>query len=94
MLTNVRQFCDIMGGDAPGLDSDRFLNEKGVATRNMADWFAYLTYDVMGELCFGKSFGMLIERGKRDVIALVDRAAFRHYVVSTFYQTKNVSIYS
>ncbi|EFE30672.1 cytochrome P450 benzoate 4-monooxygenase, putative [Trichophyton benhamiae CBS 112371] len=80
MLTNVRQFCDIMGGDAPGLDSDRFLNEKGVATRNMADWFAYLTYDVMGELCFGKSFGMLIERGKRDVIALVDRAAFRHYV--------------
>ena len=35
----------------------------------------------MGELCFGKSFGMLIERGKREVVGLVDRAAYRHYVV-------------
>lgn len=81
MLVNIRQFCAIMGGDEPGLESGVASSEKGLAIRNMADWFAYLTYDVMGELCFGKSFGMLIERGRRDVIGLVDRAAYRHYVV-------------
>jgi hypothetical protein len=49
----------------------------------MADWFSYLSYDVMGELCFGKSFDMLIADGKRHMIRLVDRAAYRHYVVSS-----------
>ncbi|KAK2732727.1 hypothetical protein FQN57_002481 [Myotisia sp. PD_48] len=80
MLGNIRQFLAIMGGDEPGLESGTTNTEKGLAVRNMSDWFAYLTYDVMGELCFGKSFGMLIDRGRRDVIHLVDRAAFRHYV--------------
>lgn len=83
MLVNIRQFCAIMGGDDQGLEkapSDRVNN--GQIVRNMAEWFGYLAFDVMGELCFGKSFGMLIERGKRQVVGLVDRAAFRHYVVS------------
>lgn len=81
MLLNIRQFCSIMGGDEIGLETKSTDSQKGPVIRNMTDWFAYLTYDVMGELCFGKSFGMLIERGRRDVINLVDRAAFRHYVV-------------
>ncbi|KAI1938779.1 hypothetical protein LOZ57_006325 [Ophidiomyces ophidiicola] len=79
MLVNIRQFCAIMGGDEPSLDAGA-KTEKGHVVRNMANWFGYLAYDVMGELCFGKSFGMLIERGKREVIGLVDRAAYRHYV--------------
>ena len=81
MLLNIRQFCSIMGGDEIDTEPRNTDSEKGLVVRNMSDWFAYLTYDVMGELCFGKSFGMLIERGRRDVINLVDRAAFRHYVV-------------
>jgi hypothetical protein len=83
MLLHIGQFLAIMGGDtelsthlSPG---DRVRN--GTIVRNMTYWFGYLTYDVMGELCFGKSFGMLIERGRREVIGLVDRAAHRHYVV-------------
>ncbi|EER23657.1 hypothetical protein D8B26_001785 [Coccidioides posadasii str. Silveira] len=80
MLVNIRQFCAIMAGDEPSLDAGAQRTQKGFVVRNMADWFGYLTYDVMGELCFGKSFGMLIERGKREVIGLVDRAAYRHYV--------------
>lgn len=83
MLLNIRQFCAIMGGDEPGLDkgTSDTVERGGLCVRNMADWFGYLTYDVMGELCFGKSFGMLIERGRREVVGLVDRAAYRHYVV-------------
>ncbi|KAJ9220368.1 hypothetical protein DTO169C6_7257 [Paecilomyces variotii] len=80
MLLHVRQFCAIMGGELHGdaTRSDRQLG--GAPIWNMADWFGYLTYDVMGELCFGKSFDMLIEIGRRKMISLVDRAAYRHYV--------------
>ncbi len=83
MLLHIRQLCSIMGGDWKGNGGE----SKKVA-RNMADWFSYLSYDVMGELCFGKSYDMLIDGARRGVIGLVDRAAFRHYVVS------QASIYS
>jgi cytochrome P450 len=72
MLLHVRQLCSILGGER---------KENGETKWNMADWFSYLSYDVMGELCFGKSYDMLVDGARRGVIALVDRAAFRHYVV-------------
>ncbi|KAL4802453.1 cytochrome P450 [Aspergillus unguis] len=74
MLLHVRQLCSILGRERPSPEAD-----KG-ATFNMANWFGYLTYDVMGELCFGKSFDMLIDGAKRRMVHLVDRAAYRHYV--------------
>ncbi|KAL4756724.1 cytochrome P450 [Aspergillus foveolatus] len=76
MLLHVRQLCSILGRERPSSQS----GDKDGATFNMANWFGYLTYDVMGELCFGKSFDMLIDGAKRKMIHLVDRAAYRHYV--------------
>lgn len=75
MLLHVRQLCSALGAESK--------NEKGGAVFNMSKWFSYLTYDVMGELCFGKSFDMLVSSGKHKLIELVDRAANRHYVVSS-----------
>ncbi|RAK84804.1 cytochrome P450 monooxygenase [Aspergillus costaricaensis CBS 115574] len=69
MLLHVRQLC-------AGLTR---AQQTGVV-QDMGRWFSYLTYDVMGELCFGKSFDMLIESSRRRLIELVDRAANRHYV--------------
>ncbi|KAL2813391.1 cytochrome P450 [Aspergillus granulosus] len=77
MLLHVRQLCSILGRDRPGSQP---TNAKDGSTFNMANWFGYLTYDVMGELCFGKSFDMLIDGAKRRMVHLVDRAAYRHYV--------------
>ncbi|KAJ5657408.1 uncharacterized protein N7484_001057 [Penicillium longicatenatum] len=77
MLLHVRQLCASLAGYSANEDSPP--DSKGVV-RNMGDWFSYLSYDVMGELCFGKSFDMLIADGKRHMIGLVDRAANRHYV--------------
>ncbi|KAE8147306.1 cytochrome P450 [Aspergillus avenaceus] len=73
MLLHVRQLCAALEGGTKG------AAEKSVV-QNMGDWFSYLTYDVMGELCFGKSFDMLLSSGRRKMIQLVDRAANRHYV--------------
>lgn len=83
MLLHVRQLCAVLAGEHSGGEAENpsFGNEKSVV-RNLGDWFGYLTYDVMGELCFGKSFDMLISRGKREMVGLIDRAANRHYVVS------------
>lgn len=78
MLLHVRQLCSILGREPKGLQPS---NPQEGATFNMANWFGYLTYDVMGELCFGKSFDMLIDGAKRRMVHLVDRAAYRHYVV-------------
>lgn len=48
---------------------------------DMGDMFSWLTFDVMGELCFGKSFGMLTEEGTRFVTDLISQAAHNHYIV-------------
>lgn len=91
MLLHVRQLCAVLAGhDRGDSDGDDLEEEKkGAVVRNMGDWFSYLTYDVMGELCFGKSFDMLVSRGKRHMVKLVDRAANRHYVVSICFSRPN-----
>ncbi|KAJ5263235.1 hypothetical protein N7478_010840 [Penicillium angulare] len=79
ILLHVRQLCASLAGYS--VDEKEVLHtaSKGVV-RNMGNWFSYLSYDVMGELCFGKSFDMLVSDGRRHMIGLVDRAANRHYV--------------
>lgn len=78
MLVHIRRFCTILAGE-PAEKSGDCKND--LAVRNLAEWFGYLTYDVLGELCFGKSYDMLISSARRHMIHLVDRAAHRHYVV-------------
>jgi cytochrome P450 len=78
MLIHIRRFCAILAGEPAG-EGGKYKNN--FAVQNLAEWFGYLTYDVMGELCFGKSFDMLIDSTRRRMVHLVDRAAYRHYVV-------------
>lgn len=49
---------------------------------DMGEMFSWLTFDVMGELCFGKSFGMLKDNTTRFVTHLIAQAAHSHYIVS------------
>jgi Cytochrome P450 len=81
MLLHIRRFCDVLAGDIYGKERISPGGTKGSVVWNLAEWFGYLTYDVMGELCFGKSFDMLINNSRRQMTHLVDRAAYRHYVV-------------
>lgn len=48
---------------------------------DMGEMFSWLTFDVMGELCFGKAFGMLVDESQRFVTELIDKAAHNHYIV-------------
>lgn len=73
ILGNVRTFCEKLGENG---------GEKGWGkAQNMADWCNYLTFDVMGDLCFGKAFEMLEHKENRHVIDMIGNAAHMHLIV-------------
>jgi len=51
--------------------------------RNMASWADWLTFDIMGDLAFGKAFGMLENPANRFAVDLVSSAAHRHLICGT-----------
>jgi hypothetical protein len=81
MLSHIRRFCDIVTGDQYDKASQPNGMKRSSAVWNFAEWFGYLTYDIMGELSFGKSFDMVVDSSKRRMVHLIDRAAHRHYAV-------------
>ena len=85
ILGNVRTFCSALGSSPPhpAFTAVEKTREKGQwnAAQNMADWCNYLTFDVMGDLCFGKAFEMLDSHTNRHVIDLIGSAAHMHLIV-------------
>lgn len=78
ILGNIRTFCSRLCSPA-----DKGERPDGwSAAQNMADWCNYLTFDVMGDLCFGKAFEMLEHEENRHVIDLIGNAAHMHLIVS------------
>jgi hypothetical protein len=78
ILQNVRAFTEGLGASSATVGPER----KGWGLgQNMADWCNYLTFDVMGDLCFGKAFGMLEKEDNRFAIELIGNAAHRHLIV-------------
>ena len=86
ILGNVRSFCSALGSK-PAFTTAEKTGEKGKwgVAQNMADWSNYLTFDVMGDLCFGKAFEMLENHTNRHVIDLIGSAAHMHLIVSSEY---------
>lgn len=66
IVDKVDDFCALMGPDAPSQWSE---------PRDMNHWFGYLTMDILGEMCYGKSFGMLHSEENRWVVHLLSNAA-------------------
>ncbi len=55
--------------------------EKGW-TADMAKWANYVTFDIMGDLVFGKDFGMKTGRESRELPSVIDAALHRQLLVS------------
>lgn len=83
ILANIRSACQVIGNQvAPSFDQKK---AGWSAPLNMADWCNYLTFDVMGDLCFGKAFDMIERPENRHVIDLIGSAAHMHLIVSRFH---------
>lgn len=79
ILANVRVGCELLGKKTAGSD------EKGWNDMwNAANWCEWLVFDIMGDLVFGKAFGMLESPVNRFATELVGNAAHRHLIVSSF----------
>jgi hypothetical protein len=49
---------------------------------NVSNWCSYLTADILGDLCFGKSFGMLEREENRFVVKVMVESARLALIVS------------
>lgn len=83
ILINIRALCATLGNDlSDSGEPQQSSFPTWSAPKNLTEWCSYLTYDVLGDLCFGKAFGMLEKEDNRFVIDLVSKASHRHYIVS------------
>jgi hypothetical protein len=83
ILANVRVGCELLGKRSDASVSDDRVDEKGWTTQwNAAHWCEWLVFDIMGDLVFGKAFGMLESPKNRFATELVGNAAHRHLIVS------------
>lgn len=80
ILANVRTACRMLGES--GSKEKREGGESWSDQWNVANWCNWLVFDIMGDLVFGKAFGMLESPVNRFAVDLVGNAAHRHLIVS------------
>lgn len=51
VLSNADRWCELLGHEVSA-------GGEWSGSCNMTDWVNYLVFDILGDLCFGKSFGM------------------------------------
>jgi hypothetical protein len=84
ILANVRVGCELLGRRTEGGIPEKRADDKGWNDQwNAAHWCEWLVFDIMGDLVFGKAFGMLESPRNRFATQLVGNAAHRHLIVST-----------
>lgn len=83
ILANVRVGCELLGRATSNSMGNSSTDEKGWnAPWNAAHWCEWLVFDIMGDLVFGKAFGMLESPKNRFATELVGNAAHRHLIVN------------
>jgi cytochrome P450 len=69
MIRHIRLFCEKL--------------KEAKEPVNISDWCSYLTADVLGDLCFGQSFGMLEREENRFVVKVMVDSARLAMIVSS-----------
>ncbi|KAF2466934.1 cytochrome P450 [Lindgomyces ingoldianus] len=86
ILANVRTACRLLG-ERSGNVSVGGVEKSGLGgwkeEWNVANWCNWLVFDIMGDLVFGKAFGMLESPANRFAVDLVGNAAHRHLICGT-----------
>jgi hypothetical protein len=77
ILEHVRKWCAYLG--------DGLTKGEWTEAKDMATWSDYLTFDVLSDLCFGRSLNVLDSEENRFVVALVPSAAKAAHLVSFRY---------
>lgn len=84
VLAHVRQFCSNLGEVTAPTAAYSDDGPQWTLAKNITYQANYMTFDVMGDLCFGKSFNMLSSPRNRFAIDLITNATRRHLICATF----------
>jgi cytochrome P450 len=74
VVDKVDKWCKKLGEDAK--------DGAWSSAKDMSDWSTYLTFDILGELCFGQSFNTLESDANRDLSPIAVRVLWLYHVVS------------
>lgn len=74
ILRNIRTFCEGLGP----AEGEKDWSEA----RNMTDWADYLSFDIMGDICFSNSFDMLHSKANRYILKVLPEGVNGLNVVS------------
>ena len=76
ILKNCRIFCQSM------LDENMQTSSNWSSPRNMTKWFSRLTFDIMGDIVFGRNWDVLKSERNRDLTDTFVAGTGALYVVS------------
>jgi hypothetical protein len=79
ILHNIDNATNVLNEDIKR--SNDMEKQSWSVPRNVANWADWLTFDIMGDLVFGKAFGMMENPQNRFAVTLVSSAAHRHLIV-------------
>jgi cytochrome P450 len=83
--------CDVVGRFCKAICDGR--GEKGWSSpKNMALWANYMSYDVLGDICYGESFGTLEGEENRFAIKLVGLSSRFHYLGAQMLVLKKIGL--
>ena len=79
IIAIVRIFCNQLklGHSKNSSEKDQGAWSKA---KNMARWTNYMSYDILGEICYGKSFETLEKPNNRFALDLVEKSTTYHNV--------------
>lgn len=84
VLRNIRKFVQHLG-EPHSLESTadkETPDHEWSSPKNMTEWADYLSFDIMGDICFSGSFQMLDEPGNRYVLDVLPRGVNGLNIVS------------
>ena len=85
ILEVIETFCCAVGDYPPGTDlekKEKKQQDSWSKPKDMASWANYMSYDVLGDICYGASFDTLTRSDNRFAIKLVQTSSRFHYLTA------------
>ena len=92
ILSVIRTFTEAIG-DFRSRDAFGGKKEQTWSTpKDMAKWSNYMSYDVLGDVCYGESFDTLERPDNRFAIKLVEDSTHFHYLCAQMPRLKELGL--
>ncbi len=88
VLRNIRKSVQYLGRFEASSDVSPD-NQEWSTPKNISEWAQYLTFDVMGDVCFSRSFRMLDDSDNRYLLKILPQGVNALNIVSQHLSLRN-----